>query len=142
LDFYLFEKVNSALIGQEIPDGIGLLEIVAQMLDGILNEGLQAVFRSWIEYVQNIIHANGDYTSFTSSLITYWIPYNHLTFSGSATLSAFSAFFTLMQFEIPAVLNFANIFRVGIAFREIDAVCLHNILRHRNLFPFPQHFQS
>jgi hypothetical protein len=62
-DFYLFGKIQSTLIGQEIPDEIDLLEIVIQILDGISNEKLQAIFRNWIEYIQNIIDANGDFIS-------------------------------------------------------------------------------
>jgi hypothetical protein len=61
LDFYLFGKIKSVLIGQETPDEIGLLEIVTHILDGMSDEELQAVFRSWIECIQNIIDANGDY---------------------------------------------------------------------------------
>jgi hypothetical protein len=60
LDFYLFGKIKSALIGYEIPDEIGLLEIVTQMLDGIPDEEFKAVFRSWIECVQHMIDANRD----------------------------------------------------------------------------------
>jgi hypothetical protein len=63
LDFYILGKIKSALIGQETPDEIALLVIVAQILDGISDEELQAVFLSWIKGVQNIIDANGDYIS-------------------------------------------------------------------------------
>jgi hypothetical protein len=45
-DFYLFEKVKNALIGQEIPDEIDILEIGTQILDGFSDEELQVVFRS------------------------------------------------------------------------------------------------
>jgi hypothetical protein len=57
------EKITNALIGQEIPEEIGLLEIVIQILDGISDEELEAVFRDLIECVQNIIDVNGDYIS-------------------------------------------------------------------------------
>jgi hypothetical protein len=63
LDFDLLGKRKGTLIAQEIPDEIGLLEIVSQIVDRISVEELQAVFRSWIECVQNIIDANGDYIS-------------------------------------------------------------------------------
>jgi hypothetical protein len=46
LNFYLFGKRKSAVIWQEMPDEIGLLEIVTQILDGISNEELRAIFRS------------------------------------------------------------------------------------------------
>jgi hypothetical protein len=46
LDFYLFGKIKSALVWQEIPDEIGLLGIATHFLDGISKEELQAVFRS------------------------------------------------------------------------------------------------
>jgi hypothetical protein len=60
LDFDLFGKIKSARIGSDVPDEIGLLEIVTQIVDGILDEEFQAVFRSWIECVQSIIEANRD----------------------------------------------------------------------------------
>jgi hypothetical protein len=63
LDFYLFGKIKSTLIGQEIPDEIGLVAIETQMLDGILNKKLQTFFRSWIECVQKVIDSNGNYIS-------------------------------------------------------------------------------
>jgi hypothetical protein len=63
LDFYLFGKNKSALIRQETFDEIGLLEVLTQILDSISDEELHAVFRSWIEWIQNIIDANGDYIS-------------------------------------------------------------------------------
>jgi hypothetical protein len=46
LDFYLFGKVRSALIGREIPDEIDLLEAVTDILNGISDAELQRVFRS------------------------------------------------------------------------------------------------
>jgi hypothetical protein len=63
LDLYLFGKIKSSLIGQQIPDEIDLIEIVTQFLDGISDEELQAVFHSWIECVQNIIDANEGHRS-------------------------------------------------------------------------------
>jgi hypothetical protein len=64
-DIFLFGKIRTARIRQEVSDEIGLLEIeiVIQILDGTSDEELQADLRSWIEYVQNIIHINGDHIS-------------------------------------------------------------------------------
>jgi hypothetical protein len=42
-------------------------------LDGISKEELQAVFRSWIECIQNVIDANGDYISSS----TFWLTLFH-----------------------------------------------------------------
>jgi hypothetical protein len=47
-DFDLFKKVKNALIGQEISDGMDLLEVVTEILSAICHDELQAVFRSWI----------------------------------------------------------------------------------------------
>jgi hypothetical protein len=46
MEFFLFEKMKSTLIGQKISDEIDILEIVTQILDGISSEELQTVFRS------------------------------------------------------------------------------------------------
>jgi hypothetical protein len=62
-DFYLFGKVKSALIGQEIPDEIELLDAATEILNGISSAELQAVFHSWIERVQNVSDADGGYVS-------------------------------------------------------------------------------
>jgi hypothetical protein len=62
-DFYLFGKVTNALIGREISDQIDLLEVVTEILSGISHDELQAVFHSWVERVQAVIDANGDYLS-------------------------------------------------------------------------------
>jgi histone-lysine N-methyltransferase SETMAR len=62
-DFYRFGKVKSALIGQEIPDEIGLHEAVTEILGGISGHKLQAVFRNWIECIQDVIDADGGYLS-------------------------------------------------------------------------------
>jgi hypothetical protein len=51
-DFYLFWKIKGALVGQEIPDEVGLLEAAIEILSGISHDELQAVFRNWIERVQ------------------------------------------------------------------------------------------
>jgi hypothetical protein len=48
-------------MGSEIPDEIGLFTIVTQIVNGTSDEQLQAIFRNWIECLQNIIDANGDY---------------------------------------------------------------------------------
>jgi hypothetical protein len=61
--FYLFGKVKNALIGREISDGIDLLGLVTGILSGISHDELHGVFRSWVERVQAVIHANGDYLS-------------------------------------------------------------------------------
>jgi hypothetical protein len=44
LNFYLFGTIESAIIRREIHDEIDLLEIVAQILDGISDEELKTVF--------------------------------------------------------------------------------------------------
>jgi hypothetical protein len=49
--------VKSALIGQEIPDEVDLLEAVTAILNGISDAELQRVFRSWIERVERAIDA-------------------------------------------------------------------------------------
>jgi hypothetical protein len=43
------------LIGQEIPDEIGLLDAVANILNGISTNELQCVCHRWIEPVENVI---------------------------------------------------------------------------------------
>jgi hypothetical protein len=62
-DFYLFGNVKNVLIGQEIPDEIGLFERVTEILGGISGNELQAVFRNWIEPDQSVIDADGGYLS-------------------------------------------------------------------------------
>jgi hypothetical protein len=69
--FYLFGKVESALIGRPIPDEIGLLDAVAEILHGISNVELQRVFRSWINPVERVTEAGGNcliWEIFSSSL--------------------------------------------------------------------------
>jgi hypothetical protein len=63
LDFELFGEVKNALIGQEIPDKIALLEAVTEILGGISGYELQTVFRNWIEPDQGVIDADGGYLS-------------------------------------------------------------------------------
>jgi hypothetical protein len=60
-DFYLFGKVKSVLIGQGIPNEIDLLEAITEMLNGISAAELQRVFRNWVEDVEKVIDAGGDY---------------------------------------------------------------------------------
>jgi hypothetical protein len=62
-DFYLFGKVKGALVGREIPDEVELLDAVIEILSGISHDELQAVFRNWIERVQEVIDADGGYVS-------------------------------------------------------------------------------
>jgi histone-lysine N-methyltransferase SETMAR len=62
-DFCLFGKVKGALIGQDIPDEISLLDAVTEILNRISTDELQRVFRSWIERVENVITAEGSYAS-------------------------------------------------------------------------------
>jgi hypothetical protein len=62
-DFYLFGKMKNTLIGGEIFDEIDLLEVVTEILSGISHHELRAVFRNWVERVQAVIDANGDYLS-------------------------------------------------------------------------------
>jgi hypothetical protein len=59
LDFYLFEKVKGALIGQEISDKIGFFDLVAEMLNGISADQLRRACPSWIERVENLITVEG-----------------------------------------------------------------------------------
>jgi hypothetical protein len=49
LGFLFIQKNKRCLIGQEIPDEIGLLEIVTQLLDRISDEEMPAIFRNSIE---------------------------------------------------------------------------------------------
>jgi histone-lysine N-methyltransferase SETMAR len=58
-DFYRFGKGQEALIGHEIADEINLLEVVTENLTGTSTDGLQRVFLSWIESVENVITAEG-----------------------------------------------------------------------------------
>jgi hypothetical protein len=58
-DCYLFGKVRGALIGQQIPDAIGLLDAVIEISNGISSDKLRAMFRHWIERVQSVIAADG-----------------------------------------------------------------------------------
>jgi hypothetical protein len=51
-DFYLFGRLNGALIGREIPDEIDFLEAATALLNGILDAVLPRIFRSWIERVE------------------------------------------------------------------------------------------
>jgi hypothetical protein len=55
--------VENALIGRELSDEIDLLEAVTEILSGVLYDELRAVFRSWVERVQGVMDANGDYLS-------------------------------------------------------------------------------
>jgi hypothetical protein len=62
-DFYRFGEAKGALIGQPIPDEVGLLDAMIQMLESISSDELQSVFRNWIERVQSVIDADGGYLS-------------------------------------------------------------------------------
>jgi hypothetical protein len=62
-EFCLFRKVKSSLIGQQIPDEIGLLDAVIGILKGISGDELHGVFRDWIERVQSVIDADKGYVS-------------------------------------------------------------------------------
>jgi hypothetical protein len=62
-DFYLFEKVKNALIGQEIPDEPALLEAVTEILGGFSGNELQVVFHNWIEPDHGVIDADGGFRS-------------------------------------------------------------------------------
>jgi hypothetical protein len=59
-DFYLFGKVQNALIGREIFDEIDLLDVVTEILSRLSHDELHAAFRSWVERAQGVIDANGD----------------------------------------------------------------------------------
>jgi hypothetical protein len=65
-DFSLFGKVKSALVGQEAPDEIHLLEAVTEILNGISDAEWQCVFRSWIEGVETMTDAEGDVQGISS----------------------------------------------------------------------------
>jgi hypothetical protein len=58
-DFYLFWKITEALIGQEIPDEISLLDAMTEILNEISIGELQHIFHSWIKRVENVIIAEG-----------------------------------------------------------------------------------
>jgi hypothetical protein len=60
-DFYLFGKIKSQLIGRGIPDEIGLLEAVSDILNAMSAAELQRVFRSWIDRIEGVIASEGDY---------------------------------------------------------------------------------
>jgi hypothetical protein len=60
-DFNLFGTIKSQLIGQEIPNEIGLFEAVSDILGAISAAELQRIFRSWIDRIERIIAAEGDY---------------------------------------------------------------------------------
>jgi hypothetical protein len=62
-DFDLFGKVKGSLLGQEIPDEVGLLDTVIEILNGISHDELPAMFRNWIECVQEVINTNAGYGS-------------------------------------------------------------------------------
>jgi hypothetical protein len=55
--------MKNALIGREVSDEIDLLEVVTEIMSGILHDELRAVFRNCVEHVQAVIDANGDYLS-------------------------------------------------------------------------------
>jgi hypothetical protein len=63
LDFYLFGKVKGALIGQEIPDEISLLDAVTEILSIISTDKLQRVSHSRIKCVENVITVEWSYAS-------------------------------------------------------------------------------
>jgi hypothetical protein len=65
------------LIGREIPDEIGLLEMVTEILKGISDAELQRVFRSSIEPGERVIGARGDYV--TLSIVSSSLSHSKLT---------------------------------------------------------------
>jgi hypothetical protein len=60
-DFYLFGKVKRVVIKREVSDEIDLIEAVSEILNDISDAELQRFFRSWIECVERVIDAGGDY---------------------------------------------------------------------------------
>jgi hypothetical protein len=76
-DFNLFGKVNITLIGREIPDEINFLEAVTQILNGIADDELQCVFRSWIERVERVIDATGG--DLTESIFPFSLAHSRST---------------------------------------------------------------
>jgi hypothetical protein len=52
--------VKSALIRREIPDEIGLLKAVTEILIGISDAELRRVFQNWTEHVERVIEAGRD----------------------------------------------------------------------------------
>jgi hypothetical protein len=70
-DFYLFGKIKNELIGWEILDEIDLLEAVAEILNSISDVQFQQVNRNWIQPVESVIDAGGNYLTlqiFSSSM--------------------------------------------------------------------------
>jgi hypothetical protein len=61
IGFQSVEESESALIGREIPDEIGFLEAVIELLKAILDAELQRVFRNWIGHGERVIGAWGNY---------------------------------------------------------------------------------
>jgi hypothetical protein len=55
--------MKTALIAREISDEINLLEAGTEILSGIPHDELRAAFRKWVERVQAVTDANGDYLS-------------------------------------------------------------------------------
>jgi hypothetical protein len=52
--------MKSAMVRWEIVDEINLLEVVIEILNGILAAELQRVFPGWIERGERVIDAGGD----------------------------------------------------------------------------------
>jgi hypothetical protein len=76
-DFYLFGKVESALIGREIPNEIDLLEVVTEIWNRISGPELHSAFPCWIARVENGIDPVSFWIdSFIVSLIIYSTPSN------------------------------------------------------------------
>jgi hypothetical protein len=61
LDFYLYGKIEIALIGREISNEIDLLEAISDILNGSSDALLQHLFRFWIERVERVIDTKGVY---------------------------------------------------------------------------------
>jgi histone-lysine N-methyltransferase SETMAR len=60
-DFYLFGTVKDRLIGLEDPSPIDLFTNILAVLDDISPLELKSVFDRWIDRVQAVIYANGNY---------------------------------------------------------------------------------
>jgi hypothetical protein len=61
LDFYLFGKLQMALMGAAFVDDDELLQGVMEVLNGSSQEDLEAVFEQWLLRLDRCIQQNGEY---------------------------------------------------------------------------------
>jgi histone-lysine N-methyltransferase SETMAR len=60
-DFYLFDKLKTALSGAVFEDEHELLDGVMEVLNGIMREELESVFEEWVARLDACIQGGGDY---------------------------------------------------------------------------------